>query len=283
MAGSPLGIVAGGGALPLQLAEHAHAAGRGVFILGVAGFADPALVQRFGGVSLSIGETGKQITALKHAGCEDLVFAGVVKRPDLASLKFDARGAMLLPKLVAAAMKGDDALMRTVVEAFEEAGFRVIGADDVLGRLLALPGPLGRLAPGVDNWRDIRRAAEAAAAIGALDIGQGAVSCDGLVLAVEAQEGTDQMLRRVAGLPQEIRGHATARRGVLVKRPKPQQERRIDLPTIGLTTVQAAADAGLAGIAIAAGATLVLDSSDVAQKADELGLFVYGFADGELA
>ncbi len=282
MAATRLGIVAGGGALPLQLAEHARTAGRDVFILGVAGFVDPALIERFGGVSLSIGETGKQFSALKSAGCEDVVFAGVVKRPDLSSLKFDARGALLLPKLAAAAMKGDDALMRTVVEAFEGAGFRVIGADDVLGRLLAAAGALGRVAPDATQMRDIRRGAEVAAAIGAMDIGQGAVSCEGLILAVEAQEGTDQMLRRVASLPQDIRGSTAVRRGVLVKRPKPQQERRIDLPTIGVATVQGAAEAGLAGIAVAAGGTLVLDAEDAIRLADELGLFIYGFSEGEL-
>ena len=129
---------------------------------------------------------------------------------------------------------------------------------------------------------DAKRAAEVATISGSLEIGQGAISCAGLILAVEAQEGTDRMLARIPDLPVEIRGTAEARRGVLVKRPKPQQERRIDLPTIGVATVRGAAAAGLAGIAVEAGAALVVDRGDVAAAADQLGLFIYGFTIAEL-
>jgi DUF1009 family protein len=281
--GGRLGVIAGGGDLPRRLAEHARASGRDVFVMGVAGFAEPALVADFGGVMLAIGETGRQIDALKKAGCGELVFAGIVKRPDFEHLKLDMRGALLLPKIIAAAGKGDDALLRVVLGSFEDAGFRVIGADDVLSDLLAPAGALGRNAPREADWIDIRRAAQVAAASGALDIGQGAVSCGGLVLAVEAQEGTDRMLARCADLPAEIRGSSQARRGVLVKRPKPIQERRIDLPTIGIQTIQGAAEAGLAGVAVEAGAALVMKRQEVIALADSLGLFVYGFAAGDVA
>ena len=129
--------------------------------------------------------------------------------------------------------------------------------------------------------RDLVQAARVAGAIGALDIGQGAVVCDGLVLAVEAQEGTDAMLQRVALLPASVRGAPDARRGVLVKRPKPIQERRIDLPVIGLQTLEAAAAASLAGIAVEAHGALVARRADLVAAADAAGLFVYGFTRAE--
>ena len=159
----------------------------------------------------------------------------------------------------------------SVMDIFAEAGFRIIGADEVLDDLRVVAGPLGAISPAAEHWPDIRRAAEVAKISGSLEIGQGAVSCAGLILAVEAQEGTDRMLARIPELAPEIRGTPDARRGVLVKRPKPQQEMRIDLPTIGVTTVEGAARAGLAGIAVEAGAALVVDREAVAAAADAAG------------
>ncbi|MEP7210867.1 MAG: UDP-2,3-diacylglucosamine diphosphatase LpxI [Alphaproteobacteria bacterium] len=276
-----LGIIAGGGDLPRKLADHARAAGRAVYILGISGFAEPAFISEFGGTEVSIGEVGKHIDLLKAAGCEDVVFAGIVKRPDFGHLKLDMKGAMLLPKVIAAAGRGDDALLRVILGAFEDAGFRVVGADDVLADLLAPAGPLGAHRPALEHWVDIRHAARVASAMGGLDIGQGAVSCAGLILAVEAQEGTDHMLERCASLPEAIRGTAAQRRGVLVKRPKPMQERRIDLPTVGVQTVRLAANAGLAGIAVEAGGALVINRAETTELADRLGLFIYAFSAGE--
>jgi DUF1009 family protein len=276
-----LGIIAGGGDLPRKLADHARAAGRPIYILGIDGFADPAFVAEHGGLQVSIGEAGKQIDLLKKAGCDAVVFAGIVKRPDFGKLKLDMKGAMLLPRVIAAAGKGDDALLRVVLGSFEEAGFKVIGADDVLGDLLVGAGPLGAHSPAAEHWPDIRHAARVASAMGGLDIGQGAVSCAGLILAVEAQEGTDRMLERCATLPAAIRGTPERRIGALVKRPKPIQERRIDLPTIGLQTVRLAGEAGLTGIAVEAGGVLAINRAEMVELADRLGLFIYGFTAGE--
>lgn len=280
---APVGVIAGGGDLPRQLLDRLAAAAQPAFVLAIAGSADPHLVRDHPGAEISIGEIGRQLEALKSAGCEEVTFVGIVRRPDFSTLRLDMKGAMLLPKVVAAARKGDDALLRVVLQVYEDAGFRVRGADEFASTLLAEAGPLGSLEPDEGHRADIRVAARAAAAIGELDIGQGAVSCDGLVLALEAQEGTDQMLQRCAALPSHIRGSPEARRGVLVKRPKPIQERRIDLPTIGQNTVRLAAEAGLAGIAVEAGCALVLDAPAVARLADKLGLFVYGFRAEEVA
>ncbi|MBI1359614.1 MAG: DUF1009 domain-containing protein [Alphaproteobacteria bacterium] len=283
MTQSRLGIIAGAGELPKKLAAQTRTSGRPPFVLGIRGFADPDFVASHEGELVSIGEVGRHIDLLRSAGCTEVVFAGVVKRPDFSHLKLDMRGARLLPRVMAAAGKGDDALLRVILGAFEEAGFKVVGADDVLADLLAPAGAIGRLTPTETDWLDIRHAARVASVIGGLDVGQGAVSCGGLILAVEAQEGTDQMLRRCADLPAEIRGTPEQRRGVLVKRPKPNQELRIDLPTLGIETVRKVELAGLSGIAVEAGKALLMNRQETAALADELGVFLYGFTAEDLA
>lgn len=283
MSGARLAIVAGGGDLPRRVAEQARRQGRNPFVVGLKGFVDAALTAEFDGPEVSVGELGRLMQLMRKEGCEEMVFAGSLKRPDFSSLKLDLKGVQSLPKILAAAKKGDDALLRAVMDVFAEAGFRIIGADDVLDDLRVGHGPLGAISPAGEHWADIRRAAEVAKVSGSLEIGQGAVSCAGLILAVEAQEGTDRMLARIPDLIAEIRGTPEARRGVLVKRPKPQQERRIDLPTIGVATVEGAAKAGLAGIAVEAGAALVVDRKKVAAAADAAGIFIFGFSEADLA
>lgn len=278
MAG-PLGLIAGLGDLPVRIAEAAEDRGERVYVLRVAGYTEPRL-DRFPGEIVGFGEIGRQIRLLKTAGCETLVFAGVVRRPDFGKLKLDMRGARLLPKVLAAARKGDDALLRTLLGEFEKEGFRIIGAHEADTALLAETGLIAGPEPDAAARDDVHRAMQVARAIGNLDVGQGCVVCDGLVLAVEAQEGTDRMLERVATLDPAIRGTPGARRGVLAKCPKPIQDRKIDLPTIGVTTVNGAAKAGLAGIAIEGGGALILDLQGVIAAADRHGLFVFGVPPG---
>jgi DUF1009 family protein len=270
-----LGLIAGGGDLPVRLARQCQAVGRPLFVIRLKGMADPALAA-FDGVEAGIAEFGKGFAALRKAGCEAVCLAGVVKRPDFSALKPDLRGLKVLPGAIAAARKGDDALLRFMIAEFEAEGFHVEGAHEVAAGMTLAAGPLGRLAPGPEHRLDMHKAFHVAGEIGKLDVGQGAVVCEGLVLAVEAQEGTDAMLDRCAGLPQTLRGTPGARRGVLAKRPKPIQEQRVDLPAIGVATVQGAARAGLAGIVGEAGKALVMDHDAVAAAADALGLFVWG-------
>lgn len=270
-----LGLIAGGGELPVRLARQCQASGRPVFVLRLKGMADPALAE-FDGADAGIAELGKGVKALKRANCEAVCFAGIVKRPDFASLKPDLRGLKALPGVIAAARHGDDALLRFLVGEFESEGFAVEGAHEVATALTLPHGPLGRLKPAPSHILDLHKAFHVAGEIGRLDVGQGAVVCEGLVLAVEAQEGTDAMLARCAALPEELRGSLKHRKGVLAKRPKPIQEQRVDLPAIGVATVIAAAKAGLAGIVGEADKVLVMDHAAVAKAADECGLFVYG-------
>jgi DUF1009 family protein len=272
-----LGLVAGGGALPMALASHCRAAGRPVFVIRLRGFADPELAA-FEGAEAGLAELGKGIAALRGAGCAAVCFAGKVERPDLRSVKPDRRGLAALPGAIAAARRGDDSLLAFLLREFEKEGFRVEGAHQVMQALTLGPGLAGRCAPAAAHLADVARALEAARAIGRLDAGQAAVSCDGLILALEAQEGTDAMLERVAGLPQAIRGISGGARGVLAKACKPGQELRVDLPTIGPETIRLAAAAGLAGIAGEAGRLIVLDRDRTITLADSLGLFILGEA-----
>ncbi len=276
-----LGLIAGGGALPVELAAHCEAAGRPFAVMRLRSFADAAL-SRYPGMEVGLGEFGKVFKALKAQGCEVVCFAGTVNRPDWSALMPDLRGVKVIPGLIQAARWGDDALLRRVLDEFETEGFAIEGAHEVRGEMTLPAGVLGAHAPRPQDQHDIERALLVAREIGKLDVGQGAVVCEGLVLAVEAQEGTDSMLRRVADLPQAIRGTAERRRGVLAKAPKPIQETRVDLPTIGVATLQRAARAGLAGIVGETGNLLVVDRAAVIACADDLGLFVLGVEPGSL-
>lgn len=270
-----LGLIAGGGGLPVEIARHCERSGRPLFVIRLKGFAGTGLAP-YAGAEVGLAEIGKCMKALKRAGCRSICLAGNVARPDFTSLVPDLRGLMLLPKVIAGARKGDDALLRVLVDEFEKEGFAVEGAHDVMEDLSLPAGLLGRHAPGEEDMADARHALRVARAIGALDVGQASVVANGLVLAVEAQEGTDALLARVADLPGHLRGKPGAGVGVLAKAPKPIQETRVDLPTIGLATVQGVARAGLAGIAGETGRLLVLDREATIALADELGVFIVG-------
>ena len=256
-----LGLIAGGGDLPLTLARHCKSVGRPLYVIRLAGFADSAL-DVFDGEVRGLLDFAGGMRALRAAGCEAVCLAGSVTRPDL-------REAYGLPAGVVAAQTGDDALLSAVLASFTAEGFAIEGAHEVMGGLTLAAGRLGALNADKDHQLDISRAMQAAKAIGALDVGQGAICRDGSILAVEAADGTDAMLRRIVPLE-------AARRGVLVKASKPGQELRVDLPAIGPTTVELVASAGLAGIAGEAGKVLVIDPDKTARRADALGLFVVG-------
>jgi UDP-2,3-diacylglucosamine hydrolase len=273
---SPLGIIAGGGALPRAVAQSALGAGRDVFIVALRGSADEGWMSEFPHTWVFIGEPGHALKALKNAGAQDILLAGKVERPKFSELKLDAKGVMILPKVIAAARKGDDALLRLLVEVFESEGFRALSVAEAAPGLVAAEGPLGKLAPNDDHTKDIAQAFAIVRALGALDVGQAAVVCEGLALAVEAAEGTDAMIARIANLRDNLRGTPDKKRGVLVKALKPTQDRKSDLPVIGVETVVRAHAVGLAGIALEAGASLIVDKPAVAAEADRLGLFVVG-------
>ncbi len=275
-----IGIIAGAGDLPVLLAQHCRNADIPVHVSRITGMSDPRL-KAFSGSECAIASFGARMKALKADHVKKIVFAGLVARPDFQSLFPDARGALALPRIMKEMGKGDDALLRAVLAEFERDGFTIIGADDVLADLLAPLGLIVGAAPSASQQSDVDTGLAVSAQLGLLDIGQGCVVCDGLVLAVEAQEGTDRMLSRVADLSSDIRGTSQTRRGVLVKRAKPQQERRVDLPTIGLKTIEGAAKAGLAGVVIEAGGTLIIDKPSVMAACREANMFLLGAQVGQ--
>jgi UDP-2,3-diacylglucosamine hydrolase len=264
-----LGIVAGAGALPRRLVEACLAAGRDVFVLALEGEAEPATVAGVPHAWCRLGAAATGLSLLRQNQVGEVVLAGGVRRPSLAALRPDWRAARLFARIGFAAL-GDDGLLSAVVREFEHEGFRVIGADQLLPSAGLPPGPLGQLAPDAAAEADIAQGIRVATALGALDIGQAVVVQQGMVLGVEAIEGTDALMRRCAGLRREGAG------GVLVKLEKPAQESRADRPTIGPVTVAVAVEAGLRGIAAQAGATIVIDRDEVAGAADRAGLFVVG-------
>ena len=265
-----LGILAGGGPLPGQVAQAALQAGRAVFIVAFQDFAEAAVVAPFPHEVIRLAAAGQILAALRRHGCHELVLIGPVRRPSLRDLRPDADGARILARIGRALFGGDDGLLGALVRVLGEEGFVVRGAHEFLADAVAAAGSLGRLAPDGRALSDIERGIAVVRALGALDIGQGCVVQDGLVLAVEALEGTDRMLERAASLRQPGPG------GVLVKLVKPGQERRADLPTIGPRTLEGAAAAGLRGVAVEAGGTLLTDHAACIATADRSGLFLVG-------
>jgi DUF1009 family protein len=263
----PLGILAGGGTLPRRVAEATVSQGRSVFIVAFAGQFDPGTIVGYPHAVLRIGEAGRIIETLKDAGVVDLVMAGGVRRPSLIEIKPDWRGVRLLARIGAGAL-GDDGLLAAIGRELEREGFRLVGASEILSGAAVAAGVLGRHSPDDTAHADIAHGLKVARVLGLVDVGQAVVVQQGLVLGVEAIEGTDALLARVGPLGREGPG------GVLVKIAKPQQDRRIDLPTIGPATVAAATAAGLRGIAVEAGGAIVLDRAETIAAADAAGLFL---------
>jgi DUF1009 family protein len=277
-----LGIIAGGGELPIAIADCASEAGKAVFIAALKGIADSG-VSRFAHEWVSLGETGRTLSLLRANNCDEVLLAGKVSRPKWSDISFDAKAVMKLPKVMAAALKGDDALLRSFVDILESEGFRAVSAAEAAPALLAIPGVLGQNRPSDQDHADIARAVQIVRALGAMDVGQAAIVCDGLVLAVEAAEGTDAMIARIADLPDHLRGSERKRKGVLVKARKPTQDGKTDLPVIGMHTVTNAARMGLAGIAVEAGAALIVNKRAVTEAANRAGLFLFGFEPQNIA
>ena len=263
----PLGIIAGGGPLPGRVAE---AANRSVFVVGLEGYADAPALASYPYESARLGAAGRIIGLLRQHGCRDIVLVGPVKRPSLLHLRPDAEGARLLARIGRAAFAGDDGFLAAIVRVLGEEGFRVLGAHEILTEAIGPRGLLGQVMPDAEAMADIARAVAVTRALGSVDVGQGCVVQQGIVLAVEAIEGTDAMLARAGSLARPGPG------GVLVKLVKPGQDRRADLPTVGPRTVDAAHAAGLRGIAFEAGGTLFTDRAGCIVRADAAGLFLLG-------
>jgi DUF1009 family protein len=273
---SPIGVIAAGGVLPFAVADSLIARHIDPVFFALRGVCDPVQVTRFRHHWISIGQLGRLAKLLRAENCRDLVFIGALVRPALSEIRLDWKTLRAMPSVLKAFRGGDDHLLSSVGRILESDGFRIVGIKDVAPGLLMPAGCLTCAAPNDEASADIAKGREVLRALSPFDIGQATIVVDGHVLGVEDIEGTDGLLARVARLRGEGRIRAKAGRGVLVKAPKSAQDLRFDLPTLGARTIEGAAAAQLAGIAVIAGNTLVAEPQAMVDAADQAGLFVVG-------
>ncbi|MDT3686685.1 MAG: UDP-2,3-diacylglucosamine diphosphatase LpxI [Pseudorhodoplanes sp.] len=271
-------IICGGGTFPQTVAEAVMRQGRRAVLFPLRGFADADVVERFPHHWMKIGQVGWFLKTARSEGVRDVIMIGSLVRPAISQLALDWQTLLVLPRVIRAYYGGDDHLLSGVARIFEHHGFRLLGAHEVAPDILVPEGALGARKPDDTDNADIGRGLALLHAIGPFDVGQAVVIANNHVLALEAAEGTDRMLERVA----ELRRSGRIRKqkgGVLVKAPKPGQDRRFDLPSIGPRTIAGAAQAGLSGIAVIAGGTIVAEPQALIDAADKAGLFVVGMRD----
>jgi DUF1009 family protein len=276
-----LAIICGGGSLPFALADAAVRRGRRVVLFALRGWADPQRVAAYPHHWSRIGQFGRFLRIAAKEGCRDVAFIGSIVRPSFWHIWPDVAAIRLMPQVARLFRGGDDHLQAGIGRLFEEHGFRLLGAKDIAPELLMPSGPLGIHMPGEQDRADIARGLALLDATSPFDVGQAVVVASNHVLAVEGPEGTDQMLARVAELRRNGRINAPAGTGVLIKAAKLGQDQRIDLPVIGPPTVEAVSAAGLAGIAVVAGSTIMAEPERIVAAANDAKIFVAGVgADG---
>lgn len=280
VADGPLALVCGGGSLPLAIADMVAANGREVLLFPLRGIAKPEDYAARPHTWVRIAQFGTFERAAHKAGCRDMVLIGSLVRPAFWQVRVDWSTLLLLPRIAAAYRGGDNHLLSGVARLIEEKGFRVLGAHEVAPQILVPQGALGRVQVSDRDRADIALGLDYLHAAGPFDVGQAVVVAERHVLAVEAAEGTDAMLARVAEMRANGRVRTPVGSGVLVKAPKPNQDRRFDLPSIGPKTAEGVARAGLAGIAVVAGETIAAEPAGLAAAADRAGIFVLGVPAG---
>jgi DUF1009 family protein len=272
----PLAIICGGGSFPGAVADAVARGGRRPVMFGIKGWADAAVIGRYAHHWIAIGQAGRFFRLAKAENCREVLFIGTVLRPPITQLRLDWQTIRAMPGLIRAYRGGDDKLISGVASIAESGGLCVVGVRDVAPEVLVPEGILGRHQPSEHDRADISRALKVIAVLGPFDVGQAAIVAGGHVLAVEAAEGTDNMLARIAELRRLGRVTLRSGVGVLVKAPKPGQDRRFDLPSIGPRTIENVARAGLAGLAVTAGSTMIAEADKVTAAADREGIFLVG-------
>jgi DUF1009 family protein len=273
---SPLAIVCGGGSLPRAIAEQVDRSGRRCVLFAIRGWAEPATVAAFPHHWIDLGRYGHFRRLMQAEGCRDIVIIGTVVRPSVSQIRLDWETVKALPDIWRAFRGGDNHLLSSLGCILGGHGYRLIGAHEVAPDILVPEGPLGRFAPSARDAADIALALDLLRATSPFDVGQAAVVADRHVLAFEAAEGTDRMLERVADLRRQGRIQTAPGAGVLVKAAKVGQDHRFDLPTIGPRTVAGVERAGLAGLAVIAGATIMAEPQEMVRRADAAGVFAIG-------
>jgi DUF1009 family protein len=270
---SPIAIICGGGAFPAAVADAVTKRGRSVHLFLLRGYADPALA-RYPHEWIKLGSAAKYMNARHSHGARELVVIGSVVRPRLWQIGFDWKSLLYLPQIAKLFLGGDNSLLSGLARIFEEHGLKLRGAHEVAPELLMPAGLATRIEPTDRERGDIEVGSKLLHALDSFDVGQAVVVAGRRIVAIEGAEGTAGLLARVAEMRRSGRLKLAEREGVLVKLPKPSQDRRIDLPAIGTDTIVQAKEAGLAGIAVEAGGSLVLDAQQFVETADAAGLFV---------
>lgn len=278
---TPVAIVCGGGALPTAVADSLARRGRHGVLFAVRGHADAARLEGYDHHWIAVGQFGRLARLIKRAGCRDVVFIGSITRFSIADVRLDWMTVRILPIIMRALRGGDDHALRVAAREFEKLGFRLCGIREIAPDLLMPVGCMTSRAPDAAAMEDIDLGRDLLRAIGRFDVGQAAVVIGHHVVAVEDIEGTDALLARVTRLRREGRLRVKSGRGVLVKMPKTGQDRRLDLPAFGPKTVEGVIAAGLSGIAVAGGSTLVAEPQQMIALADKAGVFIFGMADEE--
>lgn len=276
----PLAMICGGGSLPLAVAGYVATRGRKVVLFPLRGAAEGTAVDRFPHHWVHVGQIGKFMRLARAAGCRDVVFIGAMVRPSIWQVHPDLKGLSILPRVLAAFRGGDNHLLSGMARLMEQEGFRLLGAHEVAPEILVPEGTLGSVQASERDRADCALGFDCLRTMGPFDVGQAVVVAGKHVLAVEAIEGTDQMLERIAELRANGRLRAAAGSGVLVKAPKRDQDRRFDLPSIGPQTVELVARAGLAGIAVVAGETIIAEPERMVEAAERAKIFVVGVPAG---
>jgi UDP-2,3-diacylglucosamine hydrolase len=272
----PVAIICGGGSFPGAVAEAVARRGRRPVMFAVRGWADPDVVERYAHHWIAIGQAGRFFRLARAEHCREALLIGTLLRPPLSQIRLDWQSIRLLPRTLRFFRGGDDRLLSGLAKLIEDGGVRMIGVKDVAPEIMVPEGVLGGLKPSARDRADIAHGLKLIASLGPFDVGQAAVVANNHVLAVEAAEGTDMMLARIADL--RLRGRVTAQlgTGVLVKAPKAGQDQRFDLPAIGPQTIENVARAGLAGLAVAAGGTIIAEPAQVIAAADRGKVFFVG-------
>jgi UDP-2,3-diacylglucosamine hydrolase len=271
----PLAILCGGGDFPIQVAKAAIQQGRNPVMVGVVGAADKR-IEAYPHFWVHMGEVGKLFRSLKDRNIAEIAIVGAMTRPEFADLRLDWGAVRRLAGLASLFRGGDNRLLVGIARFFEKEGVAVVGVHQIAPQLLVSAGALSALSPSAQAQADARKGAGLIAALSPFDAGQAVVVANGRVLAVEAAEGTDAMLARIADLRAAHRLRLKGKAGVLIKAPKSDQDLRLDMPAVGLKTIEGAKRAGLEGIALAAGRVLIADRAAFVRAADEAGLFVFG-------
>jgi hypothetical protein len=272
-------IICGGGSFPAAVAEAISRSGRRPVMFGIKGWADRNVVEQHQHHWVALGQVGRLMRLARREGCREAIFIGAVLRPPLTRIRLDWPTIRAMPRILRAFRGGDDQLLKGLTAIIEEGGLTIIGLDAVAPEIFVPKGVLARRLPTEGDKGDIARAIQVIAALGPFDVGQAAVVADNHVLAVEGVEGTDNMLARIAEMRRQRRVTAPVGTGVLVKSPKPGQDRRFDLPAIGPQTIENVARAGLAGVAVTAGSTLIAAPMDVIRAADRANIFLVGVSE----